>query len=371
MSRFKTFLTTKWSSIKKYMKNLYKIIIENSYNSLTIVFFLISLGISCFFLRMGKSDVNFTYYLISVTAIYSTIQLSLLLQKISILRTQKETLLVSSIPLWNALNNYRYLCFIVNMHLIQCYNNKYTTALKLKISIYDLFLLEMGTVEKIDKKHLDQFEDAKISTDWLQFVLLVKILDQVVDNVGNIFELNSLNRIYAHNNNSVNTLLRTLVNEGVFNLYERVSCKELNSKNSQKTLYEQLNNNPKYLSLRNLLGFEQNIKITSVLSHLDSYVVNQILLPLYDNTFVIEKKLPNSFLLLLLNAVCILIFGSIIPLMNAFTLQWDEITRICGGLSVGMLLLSITLLSLTFYRENDADLFKYSNIVYQGKNNKL
>lgn len=371
MRRFGKMVTTTWVSIMKYVGYLRKKLLGNSYNSLAVLFFFISICLSCFFFRLGKSDVNFTYYLISVTAIYSTIQLSFLLQKISVVRAQKESLLVSSVPLWNALNNYRYLCYRADMHLKQTGHRKYMKALNMEISINDLFLLDMGIDEKIDKKHLEQLEKAKAGPDWLQFVLLVKMLDRVVNNVESISNLNTLNRIYAHNNNSVNTLLGTLVNEGLFTLYGRVANEDKHIEAQQKTLFEQLYDNPQFLALQNMLGIETTKDVLSVLRRLDRYVVNQILLPLHDNTFLIEKKLPNAFLHLLINAVCMLMFGSVIPLINAFTVQWDEITRICGGLSVGMLLLSIALICLTFYRENDADLFKYSQIVYQGKNDKV
>lgn len=346
---------------------LVKTLIKDRFNLTELVFIPITIALGIGFYRAGKSDPNYTYYLISVTAIYSTIQLTFLLQKISFLRGQKESLMNESIHMWNALSNYRYLAYVMESHLKQIRHLEHRKALRLNISLMELMLVDMGSLEQVAPDHLLEFQKSNKNKEWLGFVTLVKMVDFIVNKQSSIFDLNTLNRVYAHNNSSINAYLNFLMNEGIFHLFQKVVADTPPSLD-RKNYVEQISDKRPFQSLQSIVGSNSEENIPAFLLRLDRYIVNQVLLPLHDNTFIIEKKLPNAFLHLLCNAFAILFFGTIIPIINSFTFQLCEITRLCGGLTTGMLLMSIVLIYLTLFNEHNKDIFNYSKIVYQGKN---
>jgi len=68
---------------------------KDNYNIAAVTCSITTVILIIFFLKAGKEDVNYIYYLISVSAIYATIQLGYLLQKVLSIRQNKTNLLTN------------------------------------------------------------------------------------------------------------------------------------------------------------------------------------------------------------------------------------------------------------------------------------
>ncbi|MDT3402312.1 hypothetical protein [Mucilaginibacter terrae] len=360
------------AAVKKTAKKWNKQFFGNPFNLASIIVGLLTIGLMVWFLKSDRKDPNYTYYLISISAIYSTIALTYLLQKISSIRATKETLLNSSIDKWKQLSYYRYLLNYLRTGLKGDTANAYNRSRKLGITIFELFRVNMDQLDKVDQAHYQEINQLEENYNVFDFTLLVKMLEFSCNEPEDAFlALIYPNRTYAYGNRSVNDYLNLLNIQGVYDQLEKVvkksphlfvSLDQTLAKIAEQELCQQLTRNAGLTEVRNDL---------TRMKQIESYLVREVLLPLHDATFLIEKQLPGAFIHLLVNATAILFFGTVAPLINAFTFQCNRVVQVCGSLTAGLLLLSIVLVCLTFVSENNSDVFKYSGIIYRGRNDKI
>ena len=63
----------------------------------------------------------------------------------------------------------------------------------------------------------------------------------------------------------------------------------------------------------------------------------------------------------------ILLFGTVLPLIN-FIFTSNVLINLCYSTSIVAILLSMIYILFIFWDENDNNIHKFSNIIYEGKN---
>lgn len=334
---------------------------KNNYNVAAVACGAVTLLFICFFVAAQRTDPNFVYYLISVSAIYSTIQMGFLLQKVLTIRQQKEHLLTNFNDLWEAVTHYRYLCALASSYLDQQDHHRYRSARNLKAERSELMIYKFtGDKKDIKPIHLQELEQAmeKYGYD-LKYVLMVKQIDFFSTDVYR--HVNYVNRVYANNNQTINAYIKGMLEDPVFSL-----MRELAPLPQMDGFVHQIEKHQFYHLFKVKAGLDKGILLNNLVE-IERYVLNQVLFKLHDHTFIIEMPLPRSFMHLLVNSLLILFCGTIMPLFNAFFSVSLTFTLIFGGLTLGSLILSMTYISLTFYDENSDALFKFIPTIYEGK----
>jgi hypothetical protein len=325
----------------------------------------LSLVLAFYFVGEKRCDPNFTYYLISVSAIYSTIVLAYLQQKISFLHQQKEQLIEKSKPLWNALLHYRLLCFSMVDYFNQNEYKLYQKVLALKLTQQQLGTLDFLPNDMIDPTLLATFKGKFKKEEEQRLALAIGFAHYFAYHPSNITsDAGYINRVYASNNSSVNAYIGLLINNGAFNLLSEARYSVSKLDEFLKSIVKE-RSFAKLVSQFSILGTGNMTRLKTI----EREILNGILFNLHDATFLIEKKLPFHFVFVLWNAFSILLLGTIIPLLNAFTLQSHVVLRFCGGMTVGLLLMALTFIFLVFHYENSKELFRNSSVIYQGQNN--
>lgn len=346
-------------SLSSHMKsNRMPEFLKSNYNVAAIVCGLLSLLLVIFFIKAKSPDINLTYYLISVSAIYSTIQLGFLLQKLLTIRQQKEHLLTGYNDLWESVTHYRYLCALAESYLDQHEHHQYRRARALKAERSELLAYNFtGNKKDIETTHLKELINSKLA---IKYALLVKQLDFFTKDVYR--HVNYNNRVFANNNQTINAYIKGMIEDPVFSLIQ-----ELPGLPELESLLTEIAKHSFYMAFQTKAGFEGAGVVLENMVKIERYLLNQVLFKLHDHTFIIERPLPQPFKHLLLNSLTILICGTILPLFNAFFALSPTFTWICGALTLAALVLSITYVALTFYDENNDALYQFIPIVYEGK----
>lgn len=360
----------RWDTLDEIEK-LWKKTTGDRFVFATVIVGILTVGLVWLCWISDHTDENSTYYLISVSAIYSTIALAYLLQKITGIRAQKENLLNTSTDKWLQFSYYRYMCSYPRSGISANAPQAYNQSKKLSITIHELFYVNMGRLENVDHRHYNEINIIQADYNIFDYTLLVKMLDYInSEPVDAFLALSFGSRTYAYDNRSVNDYLTMLSIQGVFDQLDKVSTQWSHLFPGLADIFVSLSKLSLYQKLSQKAGL---IEVTDTLTRLkliEKYI-GDILLSLYDSTFIIEKKLPKAFNHLLVNACAILCAGTIVPLINAFTLHCCRIIEVCAALTGGLLMLSLILICLTFIDENNRDIFKYSTVIYRGKNDQF
>ncbi|HVW15852.1 MAG TPA: hypothetical protein VHB54_18620 [Mucilaginibacter sp.] len=334
---------------------------KNNYNVAAVACGALTLLFICFFVAAQRSDINFVYYLISVSAIYSTIQMGFLLQKVLTIRQQKEHLLTNFNELWEAVIHYRYLCALASSYLDQKDHQRYRAASNLKVERRELLIYKFtGDRKDIEPTHLEELQQAMEKHGFdVRYALLVK---QIIFFSKDVYKhVNYVNRVYANNNQTINAYIKGMLEDPVFSL-----MRELAPLPQMDVLVHQIEKHQFYNLFKVKAGLDK-VNLLDNLVEVERYLLNQVLFKLHDHTFIIEMPLPRSFMHLLVNSLMILFCGTVLPLFNAFFSVSLTFTLICGALTLGALVLSMTYIALTFYDENNDALFKFTPTIYEGK----
>lgn len=349
---FSLSLHMKLSRIPKFLKS--------NYNVAAVACGLLGFLLVIFFIKAKSQDINLIYYLISVSAIYATIQMGFLLQKLFTIRQQKEHLLTGYDDLWESVTHYRYLCSLAESYLDQHDHHQYRIARTLKAERTELLIYNFTKDKKdIDPLHLTELTASKLA---IKYALLVKQLAFFTKDVYR--HVNYNNRVFAINNQTVNAYIKGMIEDPVFSLMQ-----ELSALPKLDSLLTQLEKHTFYHRLQMKAGFDGKATVLENMVKIERYLLNQVLFKLHDHTFIIERPLPTPFKHLLVNSFTILICGTILPLFNAFFAMSPTFTWICGAFTLAALVLSITYAALTFHDENNDAVFQLIPIIYEGKEN--
>ena len=335
--------------------------LKDNYNVAAITCGITTILLIIYFLKAERdADANDTYYLISVSAIYATIQLGYLLQKVLTIRQHKTNLLTNFNELWEAILHYRYLVALADSFFRQNDLHRYQAAKSLAATRSELIIYKFtGDENNIDKLHLEELKKKMEAQGFsVGYALMVK---QAIFFGKDVYAQVGLNnRIYANNNATINAYIRGMLESPVFSLLAEENLIELNN------LTDQITRHQFYNGFKIKAGLNKSSMLENLVE-IERYVLNQVLFKLHDHTFLIEEPLPKPFLHLVVNSLTILLCGTILPLFNAFFAGSKNFILVCGALTIGALLLSMTYIALTFREENLDSVFKLVPVVYEGK----
>ncbi|GGA95932.1 hypothetical protein GCM10011500_09620 [Mucilaginibacter rubeus] len=340
----------------------------NSYNIVSCVGFLLGLALCWVAVRKKTIDQNKTYYIISVSAIYASVLLTYLLQKVFSIRTQKEVAIDISRPLWVSVTEYRYLCRLFFEHLEQYDHLKQKKAIQLKVDRETLaFYRSFGENDKLDAEQWKILETEMADKDYpfVDFVLLVKKTVFFCSTPADIFShVAEIHHVVAYDHRTINEFLIEMSQVSVFQLLAECVKKSPDAVHGMEEFLKVVSKHSFYGKLLKKGAFTSEEDVLNNLVRIEKYIFNSVLLKLNDQAPIVERPLPLGFLHLLFNTIFILIFGTIVPLANTFIFNIDAIIWCCGGLLVSALLVSAILLVMTFFRENNHRMFDNADIIY-------
>jgi len=253
------------------------------------------------------------------------------------------------------------LCALADNYLRQYDLHRYQSAKSLAVSRKELIIYKLtGDAKDISSEHLKELKSKMKEKSYdLGYALMIK---QILFFSGDVYtHVNYVNRVYANNNETINAYIKGMLEDPVFSLMlEERDLPEIS------TLTDQIKRHQFYKAFKIKAGLNKSSILDNLLD-IERYVLNQVLFKLHDHTFLIEQPLPKAFKHLMVNSLTILTCGTILPLFNAFFAGSKVFTLICGTLTIGSLLLSMTYIALTFQEENNESVFKLVPVVYEGK----
>ncbi|WGQ15032.1 hypothetical protein [Sphingobacterium faecium] len=346
-----------------FIHNIYK----NNYHLLALIFFILNI-----FLYLNINDFKdnksmLIGYIISASSIYSAILFAYLLQKVSKINTSKEEILNNNrtVDLLQSLINYRFFCHLTNSLIKNLNHRQYNDIDKLNINIEDLIMIDNSMEENIDQQTLKCFNQYQDENKYaLDTAIIIKYSQLFAKDIYDA--VNTFDRTFSNNNYTINKYLHALINEGVFNRINDLSPSSSLKTEALKYFDKQLSVKKQYTYFKDKIDWDNHDVLKNLLL-IERYILNKVLFRLHSLTFIIEKQLPNSTICLLANLTVILIFGTILPILN-FLIKSQIADRICISTTILAITLSIIYIWNIFYDENNNDVHKYSSIYYEGKN---